>query len=215
MTFSQLVADRMHHRLSGVIFVFIPIILAGVVLRIAFAASVWADLDGIGPLIGAIGFGFLQDLIYASYVAIPTLFYLALVPQRLFASKVHRLASWLLFACVWWMVLFQLTAEWIFWDEFGVRFNFIAVDYLVYTTEVIDNIVQSYPIGKIFALIAAFALLANTFYCRWSLFRAWLDSETPIRSRVTFTVAMLAVPVLATALEAQSDMPRFNNRYDH
>ena len=32
-------------------------------------------------------------------------------------------------------------AEWFFWDEFSSRFNFIAVDYLVYTTEVIGNMV--------------------------------------------------------------------------
>ena len=37
-------------------------------------------------------------------------------------------------------------SEVVFWSEFGVRFNFIAVDYLVYTNEVIGNIVESYPI---------------------------------------------------------------------
>ena len=36
-------------------------------------------------------------------------------------------------------------SEVVFWSEFGVRFNFIAVDYLVYTNEVIGNIMESYP----------------------------------------------------------------------
>ena len=36
-----------------------------------------------------------------------------------------------------------------FWDEFGVRFNFIAVDYLIYTYEVISNINESYPLPLI------------------------------------------------------------------
>lgn len=36
--------------------------------------------------------------------------------------------------------------EIVFWEEFAVRFNFIAVDYLVYTNEVIGNIVESYNI---------------------------------------------------------------------
>lgn len=40
-------------------------------------------------------------------------------------------------------------AEVVFWSEFGVRFNFIAVDYLVYTHEVIGNIMESYPMGWI------------------------------------------------------------------
>ena len=36
--------------------------------------------------------------------------------------------------------------EIVFWEEFAVRFNFIAVDYLVYTNEVIGNIMESYNI---------------------------------------------------------------------
>jgi hypothetical protein len=38
--------------------------------------------------------------------------------------------------------------EHLFWTEFGTRFNFIAVDYLIYTREVVQNIWQSYPVGK-------------------------------------------------------------------
>ena len=37
-------------------------------------------------------------------------------------------------------------SEYFFWSEFGVRYNFIAVDYLVYTNEVVGNIMESYPI---------------------------------------------------------------------
>lgn len=43
------------------------------------------------------------------------------------------------------IVLFNIIGEPVFWDEFGVRYNFIAVDYLVYTNEVVGNIVESYP----------------------------------------------------------------------
>ena len=37
------------------------------------------------------------------------------------------------------------------------RFNFIAVDYLLYTHEVLGNIWQSYPVGRV---LLALALLA-------------------------------------------------------
>ena len=49
-------------------------------------------------------------------------------------------------------------SEVVFWEEFGVRFNFIAVDYLIYTNEVVGNIMESYPIVPMFLgllLIAA------------------------------------------------------------
>lgn len=72
-------------------------------------------------------------------------------------------------ACIWLvMMAYGIAAigiavsEIVFWSEFGVRFNFIAVDYLVYTHEVIGNIVESYPMVP---LVAAM-LLGGWLVCR-------------------------------------------------
>ena len=54
-----------------------------------------------------------------------------------------------------------MVAEWCFWEEFGIRYNFIAVDYLVYRREVTGNIYESYPLIKILLVIA---LLVPVFY---------------------------------------------------
>ncbi|MEQ9562151.1 MAG: hypothetical protein RLN69_06490 [Woeseiaceae bacterium] len=201
------------HRLAGVLFVIFPVLLTGFVLRVVLTASVWKDLGSLVALPGAFIVGISQDLIYASYLAIPTILYLALVPQRVFASRFHRILSWLYFACIWWLVLFQAVSEWIFWDEFGVRLNFIAVDYLVYTTEVIDNILESYPVGKLFGAIAVLAVFANSMLCRGMVFRAWQGSKTGVRPRMIVSAAILSIPVLATAFVSQSDLPGFTNRY--
>ena len=37
------------------------------------------------------------------------------------------------------IIFFNAISEWFFWDEFSTRYNFIAVDYLIYTNEVIGN----------------------------------------------------------------------------
>jgi hypothetical protein len=58
-------------------------------------------------------------------------------------------------------MLFVAVAEWLFWDEFGVRFNFIAVDYLVYSDEVLNNLLESYPIGKLLSLLAVLAVVIS------------------------------------------------------
>ena len=55
-------------------------------------------------------------------------------------------------------LLFIAVAEWTFWEEFQARFNFIAVDYLVYTTEVIGNIRESYAVGWLLPGLAGAAL---------------------------------------------------------
>jgi hypothetical protein len=47
-------------------------------------------------------------------------------------------------------------SEYFFWNEFG-RYNFIAVNYLIYTNEVIGNIMESYPVIPLFS--ALFALV--------------------------------------------------------
>ena len=52
------------------------------------------------------------------------------------------------------MLLFGAVAEATFWLEFATRFNFIAVDYLLYTHEVIGNIRESYPVPWILTGLA-------------------------------------------------------------
>jgi len=63
-------------------------------------------------------------------------------------------------------VLFICVAEWLFWQEFGVRFNFIAVDYLVYTHEVIGNLNQSYPMIEIIAALCIVAIIIALFFIK-------------------------------------------------
>lgn len=51
------------------------------------------------------------------------------------------------------LIIFNGVSEYFFWNEFGVRYNFIAVDYLIYTNEVIGNIMESYPVVPLFITI--------------------------------------------------------------
>ena len=71
---------------------------------------------------------------------------LVLLKKNLFTGRAGRAAAafvfWL-YACAF---LFGAVAETLFWEEFSSRFNFIAVDYLIYTTEVLKNIKESYPV---------------------------------------------------------------------
>lgn len=92
---------------------------------------------------------------------------------------------------------FGVLAEWFFWDEFGVRFNFIAVDYLVYTREVVGNIRESFPVGT---LLGALALL--TLALVW-VSRSWLvRAAMPIAPRRSRIVAGMTSAVAAVAVSA-------------
>ncbi len=81
---------------------------------------------------------------------------------KMFFPKVRK--GWRI-AAIWIMMMLYICcaitiaiSEIVFWSEFGVRFNFIAVDYLVYTNEVIGNIFESYPM---FWIILAMLLIAG------------------------------------------------------
>lgn len=56
------------------------------------------------------------------------------------------------------LILLNALSEYYFWNEFGVRYNFIAVDYLIYTNEVIGNIMESYPVLPLFTVLGIIAL---------------------------------------------------------
>lgn len=64
------------------------------------------------------------------------------------------------------LIVFNAVSEYFFYNEFGLRYNFIAVDYLIYTNEVIGNIMESYPVVPLFLGIFAVAILITLFIYR-------------------------------------------------
>jgi len=97
--------------------------------------------------------GLAYDLGFLAYAAVPLGLYLLLCPASLWRRRGHRLWLHGLLAVSLFAMLFSALSEWLFWDEFGVRFNFIAVDYLVYSEEVINNILESYPVYPLLAML--------------------------------------------------------------
>ncbi len=61
------------------------------------------------------------------------------------------------------LIIFNAVSEYFFYNEFGLRYNFIAVDYLIYTNEVIGNIIESYPVAPLFLAIFAATVIVTLF----------------------------------------------------
>jgi phosphoglycerol transferase MdoB-like AlkP superfamily enzyme len=64
------------------------------------------------------------------------------------------------------LIVFNAVSEYFFYNEFGLRYNFIAVDYLIYTNEVIGNIMESYPVVPLFLAIFTITALISVFIYR-------------------------------------------------
>ncbi len=152
------------------------------------------------------GFGF--DLAVLAWLLAPALLWAALWPVRWRDTRWRgglRLVLFSLMAATW---LFGALSEWTFWEEFSTRFNFIAVDYLIYTHEVIGNIVESYPVTALLSGIIALAVLLT-----WLLRRRILAAASPSSLpgwRLGYAVAALALPWSAWHL-ADIDQMRFSD----
>ena len=91
------------------------------------------------------------------------------------------------------LMITNAISECIFWNEFGVRYNFIAVDYLVYTNEVIGNIMESYPIIPMVLGV----LLVAVLIC-WRIFRRQDFSEAGNSGMIPFLATFAIYAFLFT-----------------
>ncbi|WP_236193572.1 LTA synthase family protein [Pseudomonas glycinae] len=159
-----------------------------------------------GVALSMFGIGLLYDLGFLAYAALPMGLYLLMCPPALWRRRGHRWFLQGLLTVSLFAMLFTSVAEWLFWDEFGVRFNFIAVDYLVYSDEVLNNVLESYPIGMLLSILALLAV-ALSFALR-KPFKAALDAPLPpLRARLFNALGLLVVAGLSLQLLSQ-DAPR-------
>lgn len=180
----------------GLYLVFIAVSAATrTVLLCKSFAEIECSLTALGMIYSA---GFLYDTLTFCYGCIPAAAYLALIPEKLFRLKPQQYVVYTLGFLFILAIVFNAFAEYFFWDEFGVRYNFIAVDYLIYTREVLGNLWQSYPLAIILPaiLIIAVGLFAAT--------RRYLDITAIVpgtwRMRLAHGSVFLLVPALCSGL---------------
>jgi len=176
-------------------------LIAQTVLRVALAVKagrtfVDTPWDVVRPF--AIGLWF--DLAVLLVALLPGTIYWALLPAKWRGGRADRLATFSGFVLVAFIIGFTVIGEVLFWNEFTSRFNFIAVDYLVYTREVAGNIWESYPVGKLVAGLAFAALLI-----------AWLLRRSLRAEPDTLSYAGRAgiVAALAAAAFVVNDTPKY------
>jgi len=190
-------------RFYPVALVYAMTLAVGFCTRVALLAR--PDTPGLGGLAqsaGAFVAGAFFDAVVATYFVLPFALWLAIAPSRLVRSRAHRALVIVGIAAYAYLLAWVAIAEWLFWDEFGARFNFIAVDYLIYTREVLGNILESYPVGKLMsaagvAAVAVAAALAPSIWRR-------LGSESSWRLRLGTAGAVAAAAALAIVFVSTS-----------
>lgn len=159
--------------------------------------------------------GFLFDLATISFFTIPYLIYLLVVPKRLYGSVVDRVVTYLGFSIGVLIILFSFFGEFTFWDEFQRRFNFIAVDYLIYTYEVVKNVNESYPLPILIAAMLILVLLSIFIVSKRGYFQSTFTSETSFLPKVYAAVPWVVTAVISVLFIANNKADFSENRYNN
>ena len=114
-------------------------------------------------LIKIFSLGFIFDIGSLSYILALYAIYILLIPLKLHGSKLDKVVSKFMYGFFLFLTIGSLLAEIPFWQEYQRRYNFIAVDYLLYTYEVIENIHQSFPIPILLGVILLIIILSIRF----------------------------------------------------
>ena len=179
--------------------------------RLFLAGISWpgirSDISEIVPMLFT---GLSYDFAYLAYFLGLPVIYIWVIPQKWWRHPLQRflLTGFLtLVTCLAW---FTVIAEYLFWQEFSTRFNFISVDYLIYTTEVIDNIVQSYPLWKIGGAVLAATVLTLAGFFRIGLMN-WQEKPESCGWKIPLAAAVAVL--LSFLLLGQGPRNQFVNNY--
>ncbi len=181
--------------LGGIVFVLSLLTRALlVVVHGGWPAGRWPSLAR------AFAVGAVYDAAVTLWLLLPLTVYLTIATSSWLARRVNRALLFATAVAATAGALFVAMAEILFFSEFDGRFNFVAVDYLIYPTEVVANIWESYPTGWMLAAIALVS--AALVYLARRRIRMAIDALAPLRARLGFAlvyvVIMLALSSLAT-----------------
>jgi len=205
-----------HTRFGGVLMLFIVFIAISFISRTVLLLMSFADVS-LNPLniLWSYGAGLFMDTVAFSYFMIPFVLILTFISDRFFNSAIHKRLAFVVYFITFGILIFNGIAEYFFWEEFGVRYNFIAVDYLVYTTEVLGNIKESYPLPLLITgiLIADIALIWLVIKKRF--LAVSLESKSVTKTRLRTGFFLLLIPVLSFILIKNTTIEITKNRYNN
>ena len=204
------------NRFGGIILLIIVFVIVSLFSRTVLLGMSFSEVNtGVFSLLRIYFLGLFFDTVAFSYFMIPFVIFLMFVPDRFFNSGFHKWFAYIAYFIAFAILLFNGASEYFFWEEFGVRYNFIAVDYLVYTTEVLGNIWESYPIPLLVGTILFVDLAILYLIVKKKLLVNSLASKSSFRSRMITGAILLTLPILSFLIVNFSWTEKTQNRYNN
>ncbi|MEJ1966308.1 MAG: sulfatase-like hydrolase/transferase [Gammaproteobacteria bacterium] len=176
----------------------------GLLLRVVlwFAFGHAQQVSG-AALLWILAAGAVADAVQSLYLLAPFAVLLWLLPDRPYRSTAMRVT--LLAGAFLWLfgLTFVAAIEYFFFAEFDSRLNLVAVDYLMYPTEVVGDIWAEYPVVKVLGVVAA--VTALVVYSLRKGLTAQPALATTLKSRsLVFGVLAALLTVCAAGFETHS-----------
>ncbi|WP_448606460.1 LTA synthase family protein [Paenimyroides ceti] len=186
------------------------------VLRIVFTFWVSNDVStNLYVFSKTLLLGLLYDISVVSCFTLLFTFYLLILPNKWVGSLFDRIMVYVFYALHLLIIYFVFFAEVTFWDEFKSRFNFIAVDYLIYTYEVVKNIQESYPLPLLIGGIATITLLTIIATARFKVFRKTFESHPSFYQKVAIILLNIIIMVSSLYFLTNDSSNISDNRYNN
>ncbi|KKN21495.1 hypothetical protein LCGC14_0924780, partial [marine sediment metagenome] len=166
-------------------------------------------------LMGTFVSGFIFDIGTVSFFAIPYLIYLLVFPKKWYGSLFDKIITSFGFFLNVLIIYFSFFGEFTFWDEFQRRYNFIAVDYLVYTYEVVRNINESYPLPILIGSLLTMVVLTIVLISKLKVFDYTYNSETRFQQKLLATVPWILIAIFYGIFVDNSQAEWSKNRYNN
>ncbi|WP_445956859.1 LTA synthase family protein [Yeosuana sp.] len=159
--------------------------------------------------------GFFYDLGTISFFALPYALYLLFFPVKFYGSWFDKFVTYFGYSLGIIIFLFSFFAEITFWEEFKNRFNFIAVDYLVYTFEVVKNINESYPIPMLVSIILIVFLILFFITKKRGAFSSTFKNKTSFKEKILPSFLIMAIAIFFGLFITNKQAEQFKNRYNN
>lgn len=186
------------------------------IVRCSFFIWNFSEVDKEAfTLIETFGIGFLFDIATISFFAIPYLAYLLFFPKRFYGSLVDKIITYFGFSIGVLIIFFSFFGEFTFWDEFQRRYNFIAVDYLIYTYEVVKNINESYPLPILISAMLVLVLTSIFIVYRFGYFNKTFKNETTFKPKLIASFPWIIIVVISMMFITNKQADFSENRYNN
>ena len=162
-------------------------------------------------LIKIFGIGLFYDIGSLSYFLAVYVVYLLLFPSKFYGSTLDKILTKLSYGLFLFVIIFCFLAEIPFWQEYQRRYNFIAVDYLLYTYEVIENIHQTFPLPLLIGIIIIILFSVIRFNKKKGAYKNTFENSDSFRTKLIPSIIIFTILSLFHFNIKNSQTEIFNN----